>query len=182
MFDRLVKKILGIFPESIQKLYYKYESAVLYIFFGGLTTVVSIAAQYISTWAGAGTTLSTTISWICAVTFAFFTNKTCVFNSVTEKKRDFFREAAQFYGARLVSYFLELGFMLGVAWQHKGYAFEMCQAVLTYAKEQLEMDAVQALVMEGNVPSERLCARLGFEERGKVVMEGKEYNVYHRVL
>lgn len=76
----------------------------------------------------------------------------------------------------------ELGFMLGVAWQHKGYAFEMCQAVLTYAKEQLEMDAVQALVMEGNVPSERLCARLGFEERGKVVMEGKEYNVYHRVL
>lgn len=76
----------------------------------------------------------------------------------------------------------ELGFMLGVAWQHKGYAFEMCQAVLTYAREQLEMDAVQALVMEGNVPSERLCARLGFEERGKVVMEGKEYNVYHRVL
>ncbi len=112
MFDRLVKKILGIFPESIQKLYYKYESAILYIFFGGLTTVVSIAAQYISTWAGAGTTLSTTISWICAVTFAFFTNKTCVFKSVTEKKRDFFREAAQFYGARLVSYFLELGFML----------------------------------------------------------------------
>ena len=76
----------------------------------------------------------------------------------------------------------ELGFMLGVVWQHKGYAFEMCQAVLTYAREQLEMDAVQALVMEGNVPSERLCARLGFEERGKVVMEGKEYNVYQRVL
>ena len=76
----------------------------------------------------------------------------------------------------------ELGFMLGVAWQHKGYAFEMCQAVLTYAREQLEMDAVQALVMEGNAPSERLCARLGFEKQGKVVMEGKEYNIYYRVL
>ena len=76
----------------------------------------------------------------------------------------------------------ELGFMLGVAWQHKGYAFEMCQTVLTYAKEQLEMDAVQALVMEGNAPSERLCARLGFEKQGKVVMEGKEYNIYYRVL
>lgn len=76
----------------------------------------------------------------------------------------------------------ELGFMLGIAWQHKGYAFEMCQAVLSYAREQLEMDAVQALVMEGNASSERLCVRLGFEKRGKVMMEGKEYNVYYRVL
>lgn len=73
----------------------------------------------------------------------------------------------------------ELGFMLGVAWQHRGYAYEMCQAVLAYAKEQLEMEAVQALVMEGNAPSERLCERLGFQKQDRVSVEGIDYNRYY---
>ena len=112
MFDRIIKKIVGILPECLQKLYYKYESAILYIFFGGLTTVVSIGTQYLALWLGAGTALSTTISWICAVTFAFFTNKVWVFRSGSFERKLFIREFLGFYGARLVSYFLELGFLL----------------------------------------------------------------------
>ncbi len=112
MFDGFIKKIVGILPEKLQKLYYKYESAILYIFFGGLTTIVSIASQYIAVWLGAGTALSTTISWVCAVTFAFFTNKLYVFKSGSFERKLFMKEFFSFYGARLVSYFLELGFML----------------------------------------------------------------------
>lgn len=112
MLNNLIRKIVGIFPEAIQKLYYKYESALLYLFYGALTTVVSIGTQYLATWSGAGTAVSTTISWICAVTFAFFVNKICVFQSESKTLGDWFRQGAQFYGARLVSYFLELGYLL----------------------------------------------------------------------
>lgn len=107
-----MKKFISLFPQCIQKLYYKYESGLLYIFFGGLTTLVSIGTQYLAAWLGASTALSTTISWICAVTFAFFTNRTCVFKSTVSDKRGIFREGLQFFGARLFSYFLELGFMI----------------------------------------------------------------------
>ncbi len=112
LFERLVEKIVGIFPEPLRKLYYKYESAVLYLFFGAVTTAVSIGTQYLSIYLGAGTKLATTISWVCSVTVAFFTNKVWVFRSGSFEKKLFLREAAQYYGARLVSYFLELGFMI----------------------------------------------------------------------
>lgn len=112
MFDRMIRAVLKIMPEPIQRFYDKHEAALLYIFFGGLTTVVSIGTQYLSIWLGAPTTLSTTVSWICAVTFAFFTNKHCVFKSETRGASAYLKEALAFYGARLVSYFLELGFML----------------------------------------------------------------------
>ena len=112
MFEKFIHKIVGIFPECIQKLYYKYESALLYIFFGGLTTLVSVGTQYIAYALGAGTTLATALSWICAVTFAFFTNKVWVFGSKSFEKKLFFREFFSFYGARLFSFLLELGFMV----------------------------------------------------------------------
>lgn len=112
MFERFIHKIVGIFPECIQKLYYKYESALLYIFFGALTTLVSIGTQYIAYAVGLGTVASTTVSWICAVLFAFFTNKVFVFGSKSFEKKLFLRELVSFVGARLFSFLLELGFML----------------------------------------------------------------------
>lgn len=112
LFEKFIHKIVGIFPECLQRLYYKYESALLYIFFGGLTTLVSIGSQYIAYALGAGTALATTISWILAVTFAFFTNKLWVFGSKSFEKRLFLKELFSFFGARLFSFLLELGFML----------------------------------------------------------------------
>ncbi len=57
-------------------------------------------------------TICTTFSWIIAVTFAFFTNKTYVFKSKSSTKAEFLKQAGAFYGARVVTYFLELGIML----------------------------------------------------------------------
>ena len=56
----------------------------------------------------------------------------------------------------------ELGFIIGVPWQGKGYAREVCRAVLDYAWNALEFDRVQALVEPGNEASLRLCEELGF--------------------
>lgn len=72
----------------------------------------------------------------------------------------------------------ELGFVIGVPWQRRGYAFEACRAILDYAKEELEMTNVQALVQPENQKSLRLCEKLGFVPAGETEVDG----VGHMVL
>lgn len=57
---------------------------------------------------------------------------------------------------------LELGFMLGVDYQHKGYAYEACRAILDYGMNELGQSSYRAVVHEHNQPSRTLCERLGF--------------------
>lgn len=77
----------------------------------------------------------------------------------------------------------ELGFVIGVPWQRQGYAYEVCSAILDYAKEELGMDRVQALVMEGNQRSEMLCQKLGFVESGERARLDREmYTVWIKNL
>ncbi len=66
----------------------------------------------------------------------------------------------------------ELGFVIGVPWQGKGFAYEVCEAILRYAKEELAMEQVQALVQKGNKKSLRLCEKLGFEQDREVWEDG----------
>lgn len=111
MLDRFICKILSIFPEPIRDLYHKHESVLLYLIVGAMTTTVSVTAQYIPLRMGLPTEANTTISWICAATFAFFANKAWVFKNSSKEKSDWIKQAAAFYGARLTTYLLELGFM-----------------------------------------------------------------------
>lgn len=76
----------------------------------------------------------------------------------------------------------ELGFVIGVPWQRQGYAYEVCRAILDYAREQLSFTQVQALVMEGNEKSAALCRKLGFRRTGTVVEDGDSYIVYDASL
>ena len=110
--DRFIRKILSVFPKFIQDFYDKHESVLLYLIVGGLTTFISLAAQYIPKLMGLPTAANTTISWICAVTFAFFANKVWVFKNQSNSVKSWLGQAAAFYGARLVTYFFELGFMV----------------------------------------------------------------------
>lgn len=112
MLDALIKKILSVFPKFIQDFYYKHESVMLYLIVGAMTTVVSLITQYVPAFFGLPTAVNTTISWICAVTFAFFTNKVWVFKDEAKERSDWIKQAASFYSARLVTYFAELGFMI----------------------------------------------------------------------
>lgn len=63
---------------------------------------------------------------------------------------------------------LELGYMLGAAYQHKGYAYEACRAVLAYGINELEQKVYCSLVDKDNKASIRLCERLGFVSNGMV--------------
>lgn len=73
----------------------------------------------------------------------------------------------------------ELGFIIGVPWQHQGYAEEVCRAILKYGWERLEFTRVQAMVEPGNEASLRLCKKLGFGEK-ETVKAGER--VYLRLL
>jgi RimJ/RimL family protein N-acetyltransferase len=69
----------------------------------------------------------------------------------------------------------ELGFIIGVPWQRQGYAYEVCSAILGYAKEELGFDRVQAFVEPKNTASVSLCEKLGFTDRQAIILEGKMY-------
>lgn len=76
----------------------------------------------------------------------------------------------------------ELGFLIGVPWQGRGYAFEVCSAVLDYAKEELEMTEVQALVQPENVKSLKLCGKLGFVRGGETEIDGARHLILVKEL
>lgn len=111
MLDKIIAKILKIFPKPLRDFYYKHESVMLYLIVGAMTTAVSVIFQYIPLLMGFPTEVNTTVSWIFAATFAFFTNKAWVFKNEERTKKDWISQAAAFYGARLATYFLELAFM-----------------------------------------------------------------------
>lgn len=69
----------------------------------------------------------------------------------------------------------ELGFVIGVPWQRQGYAYEVCSAILSYAREELGMTQIQALVMLGNAKSEALCRKLGFQYTEEIIVGGQLY-------
>lgn len=69
----------------------------------------------------------------------------------------------------------ELGFVIGVPWQGQGYAFEVCSAILRYAREELSMERVQALVRPENEKSLRLCEKLGFTVSGETELNGMRH-------
>ena len=78
----------------------------------------------------------------------------------------------------------ELGFVIGVPWQGKGYAYEVCSAILDYGWEQLGFEEVQALVDPGNQTSLSLCKKLGFEMESTAdkpeIVDGRNYSLLKR--
>ncbi len=113
---KFIRMCVGILPKKLQDIYYKYEEKWLYIFFGGLTTVVSFItagiAKYFLERAGLGadavSDISTAISWVCAVTFAYLTNRVWVFDSNASGKKELVKEFLSFYGGRIATFFTEI--------------------------------------------------------------------------
>lgn len=117
--EKLIKACVGILPKKLQDIYYKYEDKWLYLFFGVLTTAVSFItagiAKYLLERAGFApdpvSDISTAISWVCAVTFAYITNRIWVFNSKASGAKELAKEAVSFYGGRILTFFMEVVMM-----------------------------------------------------------------------
>ena len=100
--------------KKIKELYNKYKEIINYLIIGGLTTVVSLVVYYGLTLTilnpnnGVELQIANIISWIVAVTFAYFTNRKFVF-SVSEKAT--FKEGVKFYLARVATLFVDMALM-----------------------------------------------------------------------
>lgn len=90
--------------EKIKKIYYKYEKIILYIFFGGLTTLINILGYYLLYQVmGLPNMLSNLIALVISILFAYVTNKTKVFKSKRNSYRELFKEIGLFYSARALT-------------------------------------------------------------------------------
>lgn len=95
-------------------IYKKYEEIIKYVIVGVLTTVVSLLVYYglvltiLNPKNAIELQIANIVSWIAAVTFAFFTNRKFVFKSNNKK---WSIEAIKFYTSRLFTLFVDMGLM-----------------------------------------------------------------------
>ncbi len=119
VFDRLFScRML----KPLQPFWARHREVLLYLLFGGLTTVVSIG----SFWLCNGVLLlnehiANTVSWILAVLFAFVTNRLWVFQAATNGIGEFAKQILRFYGGRLATFGVEeLILLVFVTWLQFG--------------------------------------------------------------
>lgn len=103
--------------KTLTKLWDKFHEFIMYMVFGILTTVVSWVSYAIFTlvindasfWGItiSSSTIANVLSWICAVMFAFVTNKIWVFNSKSWKIGLVFGELFKFVSTRLLTGVIE---------------------------------------------------------------------------
>lgn len=105
IFDRLMG-LPGL--NLFEDFYKKHKEVLLYLFFGGLTTIVSIASySYCDVVLGMNPLIANVISWILAVLFAYVTNKIWVFDAQNNMFGDLAREIASFFLGRLFTLLVE---------------------------------------------------------------------------
>ena len=86
----------------------RHKDIVLYVLFGGLTTVVNFAVYFpLLNYYRLSGALSNAISWFFAVLIAFVTNKPFVFHSNDWSFKTVVPEALRFYGCRFLSGLVE---------------------------------------------------------------------------
>ena len=97
---------------KIKELYNKYKEVINYLIFGVLTTLVNYVSYLILAKAfNVNYLASTVISQILSIIFAYVTNKMFVFESKTTNAKELIKEMFSFFGFRIISLFLDMGFM-----------------------------------------------------------------------
>ena len=90
--------------EKIHALIKKHWDILVYLFFGGLTTVVNYVVYLpCHNLLGLSATVSNVIAWVVAVAFAFVTNKPFVFRSYDWSAKTVVPELTKFVGCRIAS-------------------------------------------------------------------------------
>ena len=96
------------------------KEAVMYLVCGALTTLVSLVVRFGILWPGKAIlgieeeigleytvlfTVASIVSWVCAVLFAFFTNRAYVFKDA-DQSANIWVQMAEFFGGRIATFVL----------------------------------------------------------------------------
>ncbi len=103
-----MKKLKELYELAL-KYFYKYKRPILYLFFGGVTTILDITIYALCSKVFLWPTVpSTILAWLFAVTVAFITNKIWVFES---KSKEVFKELSKFFACRIGTGILDVVIM-----------------------------------------------------------------------
>ena len=110
IFDRLMRlPLLRLF----EPFYKKHKEGLLYLFFGGVTTLVSFFVFWLcESPLGIDPLLSNLISWVIAVAVAYVTNRIWVFTAHAYGLRGISLEIVSFYASRVATFLLEEAILL----------------------------------------------------------------------
>lgn len=97
--------------KKLKEIYIKYKEIILYVIFGGLTTVINYAIYAFMVLLKIDIYTSNITAWVGAVLFAYLTNRKMVFNSEANGKKSIIIEILSFYGARVFSLAVETGLL-----------------------------------------------------------------------
>lgn len=110
LYTILIIYLLALYryQKEVNDLYIKYKEIIHYIIVGVLTTFVSIGSYWLFRQLMISYLISSVLSWIAAVIFAFFANRLFVFYS---DERNIVKELSAFISVRLLTLFIEIAFM-----------------------------------------------------------------------
>ena len=89
--------------EKLIFVFEKFRSQILYLFFGGVTTVINIVLYGMLRWLSIPYQGSYWIAWFITVLVAYLTNRVWVFHSTASGFGELSAEIIRFYVARLVT-------------------------------------------------------------------------------
>lgn len=108
------KYFLQVFgsKSAIHAFYIRYKSMLLYCVLGVCTTIINVSVYgSLVRFLGMSVMESTIAAWICAVLFAYFTNRTWVFCSKAVKFADIIRELGAFFMMRAATGVIDFALM-----------------------------------------------------------------------
>ncbi len=110
IFDRLMRlPLLRLF----EPFYKKHKEGLLYLFFGGVTTLVSFAVFWLFEGPlGLDALVANLISWVVAVAVAYITNRIWVFAEHARGARGILLEILSFYLSRVATFLIEEAILL----------------------------------------------------------------------
>ena len=98
----------------MKKIYNQYKEIINYLIVGVLTTIVSLAVYYgcvltiLDPHGPIQLQIANVVSWVAAVTFAYFTNRKYVFES---HEPDMLKEGSAFFASRVGTLLMDMGTM-----------------------------------------------------------------------
>lgn len=112
IFDR----IMGLPGLRILKPWYKkHKEVLLYLFFGGVAVFLNLVLFiFFTKHFGWGVLFANIVDWVICVLFQFVTNKTWVFEAVTDSTKGFWAQLAGFFSGRLLTLGMEELILFGL--------------------------------------------------------------------
>lgn len=93
----------------IRKLFLKYKAPILYLFWGGVTTVINIVTYWLCyDVLSMNNSISNIIAWFLTISVAYITNRVWVFDSKNTGVIHVLKEIGSFFACRIATGIIDL--------------------------------------------------------------------------